>query len=176
MSTITEASVQSARPTRFMDAVDRLKEEHDALKIRLSAVQAKAQSVGKMKTVPEAMALLQQLREEITDFRTELDRHATWEERELFPLLCNYFNKYSGPSMMPSFWVMEKDHELAETFIDSFIESVDRLSLPTREAIRETSSHLIQACLILNEHLNLEEDIVYPMAEQILDDIDSLFS
>ncbi|WP_159881429.1 hemerythrin domain-containing protein [Paenibacillus puerhi] len=168
---------QSARPTQFMEAIDRLKEEHDDLRLRLKEICREGEGVSKLRSTSEAAEKLKELRGSISVLMESLDRHASWEEQELFPMLTRYFNKVQGPSIMPSIWVMEKDHELAHLFVQSFYEALDGPAQKGEKIhVKTAASHLIQACLILTEHLNLEEEVVYPMAEQILTDIDSLFS
>ncbi|SDC17815.1 Hemerythrin HHE cation binding domain-containing protein [Paenibacillus sp. UNCCL117] len=168
---------QSARPTQFMEAIERLKEEHNELRARLSDIRGQGERVSRLRSSREAEVKLKELRDSVGLLMESLDAHASWEERELFPMLTRYFNKMQGPSIMPSIWVMEKDHELAHMFVQSFYEAVDGCVEESENIhVKTAASHLIQACMILSEHLNLEEEVVYPMADQILTDIDSLFS
>ncbi|MEK8126484.1 hemerythrin domain-containing protein [Paenibacillus filicis] len=172
-----EIHVQSARPTQFMEAIERLKDEHEELRSRLMDIRRQGDAVTKLKSAAEAALQLGELKISIGALMESLDRHAHWEEQELFPLLTRYFNKVQGPSILPSIWVMEKDHELAHMFVQSFYDAVDGPAIEGEKIhVKNAASHLIQACLILTEHLNLEEEVVYPMADQILTDIDSLFS
>lgn len=168
--------MQSARPTLFVEAVDRLKAEHDELRALLYNIRNKGNGVASASTIAAARARLQELRSDVTAMMKKLQQHADWEERELFPMLSRYFHRMYAPSILPSIWVMEKDHQLAELFVQSFMESVNGYLAGQPIPVKETVSHLVQACLILTEHLNLEEEVVYPMTEQILTDLDSLFS
>lgn len=170
-------SDHAAHPTRFLFLVDRLKEEHAVMQIQLKEIRATAGSLYTLENCAEGACKLIELRERIMILVEDLDRHSQWEEQELFPQLQSYFNRYMMPSITPSIWVMEKDHELAKQFVQSFIDGVNDMGSPIDKIfLKEMASQLVQACLILMEHFTLEEELVFPLADQLLTDIDYLFS
>ncbi|MNI97519.1 hypothetical protein D3C73_1561810 [compost metagenome] len=75
--------------------------------------------------------------------------------------------------------MLEKDHELADSFIQSFHDTVQDLCgkpCVTKERVAEAASHLLQACLILHDHVTMEEQLVLPMADEVLTELDYFFS
>jgi iron-sulfur cluster repair protein YtfE (RIC family) len=116
----------------------------------------------------------------------ELKRHSVWEEEELFPILMHYSHKKIEPTIMPSLWVLEKDHELAVQYIESFVQASSALlhtlrlePLSGADLQREMKGGcdcLTQGCFILTAHFQMEEELLFPLAEDILTDMDYLFS
>lgn len=167
----------AAHPTQFLTIIERLKEEHEAMQLQLAEIRTMAGALYNETDCSKGLCKLVELQDRITVLVDELDAHAQWEEQELYPVLKTYFNRYLMPSITPSIWVMEKDHELAKLFVQSFIDGVNGAQAPIDQAfLKEMASQLIQACLILLEHFNLEEELVFPLADQLLTDIDYLFS
>lgn len=165
------------KPEQVTLMVQRLKEEHEALKGKVTVLYSKAREFNENLDVGMAWILLLPLWEEVQALQQELDEHAKWEERELFPTLTQYFNLHTRPTIMPSFWVMEKEHELAMQFIQPFIDVLKEISyeenpaipydLQTLAQIKLAAVDLFQACLILQEHFKIEEDLIYPLANEL---------
>ncbi|MNH95465.1 hypothetical protein D3C73_481130 [compost metagenome] len=167
----------SAHPTELALAMDRLQNEHDLFRDRLKVLEVQAKQVNMLDDIDKGIQVLTYLRQQTIQLVDELDVHADWEQKQLFPFLDHYFHHQHLPSILPSFWVLEKDHELAQSFIQSFMEAVDRLQVkPIKEGIIEAAANLIQACLILNDHITMEEHLVFPLTEQVLTDLDHFFS
>ncbi|WP_166242688.1 hemerythrin domain-containing protein [Paenibacillus turpanensis] len=167
----------SAHPTELAYALERLKEEHHVLRQGLQALKTFAKQTGAAVTPVEGFRKLMELMQQTGAFMLKLERHAEWEENELFPLISEYYHRHSGPSIAPSIWMMEKDHELASQFVRSFTEEANKITLPAdQRAVKRATDHLIQACYIFGEHFDLEEEVIFAPAEQILMDIDYLFS
>lgn len=167
----------TAHITELSVLMERLKEEHIELRQVLDDMESQAVQAELEADKHRALASLLHLRLWTLAFKEELDRHSEWEERELFPFLNAYFNKSKVPTMTPSLWSLENDHELAMSYMQSFLRSVHGLKSDS-DAMRmkQTAAYLTQACRMLRNHLEKEELIVYPMAEKVLTDIDSLFS
>jgi iron-sulfur cluster repair protein YtfE (RIC family) len=167
----------AAHPASFLSMVERLKEEHEAMQDQLKEIRTMAGEVYTLEDCTEGMCKLVRLQDRILVLIEDLDRHSEWEERELFPILQSYVNRYMKPSITPSIWVMEKDHDLAKQFVQSYIDGVNGMKAPIdRGFLKEMTSQLIQACLLLLEHFTLEEELVFPLTDQLLTDIDFLFS
>lgn len=72
---------------------------------------------------------------------------------------------------------MEKEQELADLFAKSFFETEESLpGAATKEQNHQAASHLLQACLILQEYFELEEDLIFPLVERMLTEIDNFHS
>ncbi|KIL41666.1 hypothetical protein SD70_06005 [Gordoniibacillus kamchatkensis] len=166
-----------ACPSPWMLVSMRLKDEHDQLTEELQDIRFVAQSIYDETDTKRARAILQALKRRMVDFMRRLHAHSEWEEREVFPVVNLYFHRLLKPSITPSIWVMEKEQKLADLFAQSFFEAEEALpEAATREQNRQAAAHLLQACLILQEHFELEEELIFPLAEQMLTDIDYFHS
>ncbi|MFH5185251.1 hemerythrin domain-containing protein [Paenibacillus sp. TAB 01] len=158
-------------------ATDRLKEEHEQLRNRLRVLETSAKEVMLLNDVAKSLQMIQKLRNETAQFELELERHSEWEEQRLFPFLLNYFHIQQAPTIRPSFWVLEKDHQLGVSFIQSFHETmIDTAPLGVKKQLTEAASALLQACLILNDHFAMEEQLILPLTEKVLTDLEYFFS
>jgi regulator of cell morphogenesis and NO signaling len=154
--------IASCNPEALDFATDRLKHEHDQLKQQLKALETSAKEVGLLNDPAKGVQALQHLRKQTSNFVEALERHAGWEDQELFPFLLDYFHSQVVPTITPSFWVLEKDHQLALLFIQTFHEAViDLTPIVVKRHLIEATAHLIQACLILNDHFIMEEQLVF---------------
>ncbi|MCD1261014.1 hemerythrin domain-containing protein [Paenibacillus athensensis] len=170
-------SEHAAHPTAFLTMVDRLKVEHAVLQQQLKEIRQLAGELYAAQDCASGPCRLIELQDRVLLITEDLDRHSKWEEEELFPVLQLYFNRKLLPSITPSIWVMEKDHELARLFVQSFIDGVNGMAEPIEEGfMKEMAAQLIQACLILSEHFTLEEELVFPMTDQLLKDLDYFYS
>ncbi|MDD9266768.1 hemerythrin domain-containing protein [Paenibacillus sp. GCM10023248] len=169
--------IAASNPSELEFATDRLREEHDRLRYQLRILETSAKEVGLLNDPAKGIQVLHDLRQQTSAFVQALERHAEWEDQELFPFLQDYFDRQPVPSITPSFWVLEKDHQLALLFIQTFHEAViDLTPLVAKKQLVEATAHLIQACLILNDHLTMEEQLVFPLAEKVLTDLEYFFS
>ncbi|MCS7460946.1 hemerythrin domain-containing protein [Paenibacillus doosanensis] len=173
----TQGDLGTAHETELSEALERLKREHDDLLRALNGLYAKARLAERETDPKRALPLLLQLRLGVTAFLEELERHSEWEEHELYPFLNDYFHRKHAPSIVPSLWMLEKDHELATDNLNSYLKAVRVIeSNPDAMLPSQAAGYLIHACRILQEHLRQEEQLVFPMTEQVLTDMDYLFS
>ncbi|MCQ6560015.1 hemerythrin domain-containing protein [Paenibacillus mendelii] len=179
--------LDSARTSAFLMLVIQLKTDHDCLKEKVDALYERSMSAAASPMSSTMFQTLEQLRSESAHLVSELDRHAKWEDQELFPIITSYFKKKIEPTMMPSIWVLEKDHELALQFFDTFLElsgsmlsmlkrGMERYDVHMAQQLKQATDHLTQGCLILKGHFHMEEDVLFPLVGEILTDIDYLFS
>ncbi|MFD0698192.1 hemerythrin domain-containing protein [Paenibacillus sp. GCM10027628] len=169
--------IASSNPSELVFATDRLREEHDRLRQQLKVLETSAKEIGHLNDPAKGIKVLQSLRRQASEFVEALERHAEWEDQELFPFLLEYFHRQVAPSITPSFWVLEKDHQLALLFIQTFHDAViDLTPLVVKKQLVEASAHLIQACLILKDHFAMEEQLVFPLTEKVLTDLEYFFS
>ncbi|MDQ1909927.1 hemerythrin domain-containing protein [Paenibacillus sp. GD4] len=168
---------EPAHPTELYHAIKQLIEEHEQLKLLIQALEEKARQAALSRDTEEQLKALRDLKADTVQFMSQMNRHSSWEEQVLYPFLHEYFDLSMGPSMVPSFWVLEKDHDLAEAYMDSFIDAVEDLASPgDRRQLQSVAEHLLQACRILSGHLAMEEQLVYPLSDQVLTDVDYFFS
>lgn len=178
-STGYKLGMASTNPNKLSFAVERWKDEHHRLRAKIKILETHAKEIGLMDNAEQRLDILSKLKQSTAGFMTELKRHAEWEDKEFFAFLIEYMKRDPVPTIMPSFWVLERDHELADSFFQSFHESVGQL-LARKNARKdqavEAASHLLQACLILNDHLTMEEQLVLPLTEEVFTDLDYFFS
>lgn len=170
-------SQNSARPTGFMYAVERLQEEREQLMNEMKSIYIEALEVGRNADSDNIRQLLEHLRNRTLAFVSDLEKYLEWEDEDLFPLVDDYFHKQPGPSITPSYWGLEKDREMAMLFIQSFMDlKLDGAEEDRQTPIKHATSHLAQACLIMQEYFRLEAELLFPLADEILTDIDYFYS
>ncbi|MGO4547982.1 hemerythrin domain-containing protein [Paenibacillus sp. 2TAB23] len=171
------SGLASSNPAMLSFATDRLKEEHEHLRNQLKIFESHAKEVILIDDTEKGLQILQQLRSGLLPFMYDLEQHVEWEKQDLFPFLMSYFNREPVPTIRPSLWVLEKDHQLSVSFIHSFDEAVTAIeSTAVKKELAEAAAHLVQACLLLNDHFTMEEQIILPLTEKILMDLESFFS
>lgn len=170
-------SQNSARPTGFMYAVERLQEEREGLMNEMKSIYIEALEVGRNAGCDNVFHLLADLRARTEAFVSNLDKYLEWEDEDLFPLVDDYFHKRPGPSITPSYWGLEKDREMGMLFIQSFLDlKVKEHNEESHTKIKHATSHMAQACLIMQEYFRLEAELLFPLADEILTDIDYFYS
>lgn len=171
------SGLASSNPDAIFYATDRLKEEHEQLREHLRILEVNAKEVMLLDDVGKCLQIVQQLKLWTAQFEEKLEQHSEWEEQELFPFLMAYFHRQPVPSIRPSFWVLEKDHQLGVSFIQSFNEAVlDMTPGVVRKRLVEAASYLLQGCLIMKDHITMEEQLILPLTERVLTDLDYFFS
>ncbi|TVX99013.1 hemerythrin domain-containing protein [Paenibacillus cremeus] len=174
---LSQLESSEAHGTELSAALDRLKQEHGELMQDLLELENEAKQAGQESDFDPAIRLLTHLRFRTQAFMNEMEQHSRWEEQELFPFLNGYFHQQTAPSIAASFWRLEKEHELAGEYLQSFLKETDGLRRDSKlEQLHHAAAYLIHACRILKEHLEKEEQLVFPMTEEVLTDLDYLFS
>ncbi|EFM12203.1 Hemerythrin HHE cation binding domain protein [Paenibacillus curdlanolyticus YK9] len=179
--------INTARPSAYMQLFQKLKSDHEQLKADCDELCDLSIRAAAAFSRRGAKSLLTVLRDRTAALLSELSVHSRWEDETLFPVFTRYYKKTIEPTIQPSLWVLEKDHELALQFFESFLHaSYAQLNLlamdeeaigPTFfEELKEGCHCLTQGCFILNSHFQMEEELIFPLAEEILTDIDYLFS
>jgi regulator of cell morphogenesis and NO signaling len=104
------------------------------------------------------------LREQMAAFVRELDPHSEREEGALFPLMAKYIGRQVGPIA-----VMEYEHELAKNNLKTFGEAMEQVKEPVdAERAKKIASYALQAHAVLTDHFMKEENVLFPMAENML--------
>lgn len=128
-----------------MKITDSLREEHRIL----------SPQIDQLEKLLNADTPLPELRAFATRFARDLLSHARMEDEILFPPLEEYFGRESGPVA-----VMKYEHNEIEGGL------ADVGSLETVADLRQT---LVQVLRVARQHFFKEDNMLFPMAEQILD-------
>jgi hemerythrin-like domain-containing protein len=146
----------------------KLKREHTPLREKMNQFAADASNVGHDPQVADWAQKLSDLKTKVVAFIQELDPHSELEEGTLFPLMAKYIGRDVGPIA-----VMEYEHEQAKQYLKTFVELMESEPAPVcKERARELASYAIRAHSILTDHFMKEENVLFPMAETILNDDD----
>lgn len=159
-------------PGNFPILVERLKEEHLQMRGQLAEIRTMAASLYSLEDCSIGMCKLIELQDLILSLVEELEQHSEWEENELFPLLQSYLHPTTALSVSRSITVLEQDHDLAKRVVQTFVDGVNTMKVPIdEEFLHVMASELMTACLILLRHFTLEEELVYPLADRIVEQL-----
>lgn len=143
-----------------------LKQEHGPLRELMDAFAREAANIGISQEITDWSHQLAALKEKVDAFVRELDPHSIREEGNLFPLMAKYIGRQVGPIA-----VMEYEHEQAKQNLEKFREAVEQVKEPVNAAqAKEIASYALQAHTILSDHFMKEENVLFPMAENILNE------
>ncbi|CAG7641700.1 Iron-sulfur cluster repair protein YtfE [Paenibacillus solanacearum] len=143
--------------------LQQLKQEHIPLRKAMDRFHAAAAEIvaAADKDYRDAFAAL---RDQVAAFAIELEAHAWKEDDGLFPMMARYIGRAFGPIA-----VMEHEHRQAEQLLGTFLDSAgaagDRID---QETAQELAGYAVQAYLVLTQHFDKEENVLFPMAERML--------
>ncbi|NIK27599.1 iron-sulfur cluster repair protein YtfE (RIC family) [Thalassobacillus devorans] len=149
--------------TQLCAALQHLKDEHPKLEEMMKKLQLAAAETKE--TPAEEITNLLALREEVISFMEYLIPHSEKEEGVLFPMMGKYIGTSTGPLV-----VMEYEHDLAKESFESFLKgtkNVTEIKDPSRLHL-----HVLEGCTTLFSHFNKEENVLFPMGENVLTDED----
>jgi hemerythrin-like domain-containing protein len=160
---------EQLHPTKLTFAFERLRNEHVLLYDAILELEQAARRLCKQEEPGAYVLGLSSLREKALNLMAELENHSVWEDHELFPLLTEYFQLPSRPDTTTSLWMLEHEHELANTFFRYFLEESEKQLIEGKrsQGVRVTDM-LLQACRLVKEHLETEEETVFPLEEELL--------
>lgn len=155
---------------KFTRALDQLKEEHEVLRKKLREFEVIDEIIRAGKKNTDWYGTLHNLKKRVEDFQELLTRHSDWEDEALFPTVSMYVEDNAGLVD-----VLEEDHYLAEQYIEAFLEELKKSAAPIYQpCARRIIGLLMNAHQLLQDHLKAEEHHIYPIAEEIIEDIDYL--
>lgn len=168
-----DRAVQSSHPTiEFIAAADRLSEDHIELKAKLLNLYKRMKQIVYGIDSLDWDDELNQLKSSVVLFMRDLDDHSRWEEANVFPMVALYMTTDKGVLSM-----MEEDHELAKQYLQAFLSGLEQLETPvSKQDARHAVAYLLEAYEILSEHFTMEEELIVPLTDRILTDIDYIFS
>jgi hemerythrin-like domain-containing protein len=152
----------------FIHAVDQLRNEHEGLKANLVLLENKWIQIGNDTNERSKSEDIRQLAQRVEAYLKVLHAHADWEDTVLFPMVSMYFTANAEQVAK-----IEADHAQAEVDLKTFVtiaRAVDQLVQP--EQLQAIGMKLLHACRLLHNHFVVEEQIIFPLAEEILEDID----
>lgn len=142
----------------------RLKQEHGPLREQMDEFARLAAGIGTGEERDDWREPLAALRAKVQAFADRLEPHSDLEEGILFPLMAKYIGRETGP-----IYVMEYEHDQAKGNLRVFLERSAESDAPvTALQAAEIASYAAAAHTILTEHFMKEENILFPMAENLL--------
>jgi regulator of cell morphogenesis and NO signaling len=155
---------------RFTEALEQLKAEHDLLRVKLQEFAVIDEIIRAGKPNTDWFGTLRNLKERVEGFLIMLEIHSDLEDLTLFPTVKMYM--VEDVSVLD---VLEEDHQLATQYIHAFLEELRHSVSPIHQGCATRIIELLMnAHQLLLDHFNAEEELIYPIADQILDDIDYL--
>lgn len=160
---------------KFARMIDRMKEEHADLRGKLRTIAAYASAICEDEGVPEGglCGTMRRLNDEVRLFLERFARLAKDEDDALMPTVALYVETGMADR--------EEKSELAVEATDhfrSFLEQTDQClngNVPgCREVAKQATRELLDACKTLKIILLEEANTIYPLAEEIIADIDYL--
>ncbi len=151
----TALAVEPARPT------EPFRTEHAALVEELDAV---ADRVGKLSSLP-ANDLAGEMSAIVTFFRDELEVHAGWEERVLYPAVDR---RVPTGGLEPFTASMRHDHTVVGRWIGE-LDTIARSSKPDPRAFSRRADNLLG---LVRAHFEAEEDVLLPILDRTMTEED----
>ncbi|GLB60425.1 hemerythrin domain-containing protein [Cytobacillus sp. NCCP-133] len=136
-----------------------LKEEHPPL---LAMLEELLRISLKIEESPDKAAF-NLLTEKVRSFIQALDPHSEREEGVLFRMMEQYLGKGTGPIA-----VMEYEHDQAKGYIKTYMEAAENTENMTGNEIAHHAGLIKNAYYTLTQHFAKEENILFPMAENLL--------
>jgi len=168
-------AVNPADYKEFKLIVKRFKNEHSTLEIRVSGLLARANQIQISQDLIAGLSLLHVIRMDVKMLMRDLEHHEQWEEENVFPLTSRFFKHQLGPSIIPSISVLEKEHDLVKRCFLPFLNLSEEVlvHLPVIDPriqgkISLCIVYLQQGAASLREHFELEEGLIYPLVDEIL--------
>lgn len=144
-----------------MQSIEDLKTEHEAVKITLRILDSICNAAEKAGEIPSPDHLAQL----IEFFRTFVDKcHHGKEEELLFPALEEVgVSREGGP-----IGVMLKEHQQGRELVTKMNAALVQYSEGNREAVSNLIQHARAYIVLLIQHIDKENNVLFPMADRHL--------
>ncbi len=140
-----------------MTPTETLKHEHQIVLLALKGATAEAERIGRTGEIDA-----DRVGKLVEFFRVFVDRcHHTKEEKHLFPRLCRASAQASAPVS-----VMLREHEEGREKVALVAEAMAKGGAQSAGAIRDA---LLAYADLLSQHIAKEDNILYPLADRVLD-------
>ncbi|RXT06301.1 hemerythrin domain-containing protein [Ammoniphilus sp. CFH 90114] len=146
-------------------ALDHLYKEHTPLRKQMEEFNTLAKDLQRIEEGSTRAEMWRELIRKVEAFEKDLTPHSEIEEGALFPLLAHYIGRETGPIA-----VMEYEHDQAKGYLKAFLEEASKSVDDMKR--NELASYAIQTYIILSDHFSKEENILFPMAEKFLTDLE----
>jgi len=144
-----------------MKAIQDLRMEHDAVRLTLRVLERIAQQI-EQKGTPDDPQHLDQLLEFFTVFVDKC--HHGKEEELLFPALEQAgVARDKGP-----IGVMLREHQLGRECVKKMKDAFSRIKAGIPQAATDFASSARDYITLLNQHIDKENNVLFPMAERLL--------
>jgi regulator of cell morphogenesis and NO signaling len=151
-------------PVKLCEGLAQLKSEHPPLLEKLDRLYELTQNIEKEIDLDNTF---QKLITDVRVFISELEPHSEREEGVLFKMMENYIGKSTGPIA-----VMEYEHDQAKMFIGTFLDKSTNSEILSTDDQIKYAGLIKNAYFTLTEHFAKEENILFPMAEKMLSNIE----
>lgn len=155
---------------QFVDSLDQLREQHRLLSDKLQEFVVIDEVIRLNRHNIDWYGTLRDLRGRVKAFAAELESHAETEERALFPTVMLYAEPEDSVQD-----IMCRDHRLALQYLKAFLNELNMMVSPIcrTDAIR-LMTLLMNGHDLLLDYFQEEERHLFPLAEQIITDIEYL--
>ena len=163
--------MKNNHPTlQFVDSLDQLREQHRLLSDKLQQFVVIDDVIRDNRSDIDWYGTLRDLRRRVQAFAAELESHAEAEERALFPTLSLYAEPDDSVQD-----IIGRDHRLALQYLNAFLNELNMMVSPIcrGDAIR-LMTLLMNGHDLLLDYFMEEERHLFPLAEQIITDIEYL--
>lgn len=156
---------------KFARMLDGMKEEHAELRDKLAAIADRAAEICDGSVPEDGLRwMMGRLAERVRALHEQVARHARNEDDILVPTLKLYAEG-EMPALERKAAIMERAAGQFRTFLAL---TDDCLKTPCREKAGKAAQSLLEACASLKRLFAEEADTIYPLAEEIIEDIDYL--
>ncbi|WP_161568307.1 hemerythrin domain-containing protein [Anaerobacillus alkaliphilus] len=149
--------------------LQQLIDEHPSLLAKMAEFNQLVLSYESSNSVEDWNDAINNLHLKITAFIEELEPHSDREEDILFEMMVKYIGREGGPIA-----VMEYEHNTAKLNLKEFMDKVESIKnekkIITKDEALTIFRHLKIVYMTLTDHFMKEENILFPMAEQMLSD------
>ena len=137
-----------------------LEDEHEVILLVLKAVEREAQEIRRAAKVDAT-----RVGKMLDFFRNFADKcHHAKEEKHLFPL----YEQRGIPREGGPIGVMLSEHEKGREHIRAAAASLQKASEGNQEAAEAFAEHLTGYVLLLRDHIDRENNVLYPMGNRLL--------
>jgi len=162
----SHCGMMGGRAVELCEPLQTLKSEHSPLTEQMEKLYQASTIIGGNPSIDNWIEQIKALKADVIAFVQHLEPHSEREEGVLFPMMAAYIGREMGPIA-----VMEYEHDQAKAHLKSFLEKTANLNLEVKaKEAGEFAALVIQAYFILKEHFSKEENVLFPMAEQMLSD------
>jgi regulator of cell morphogenesis and NO signaling len=156
-------------PVELCPPLQRLQDEHAPLRSGMNGFRELAEAILQGDRDSELEAALTDLHQQVESFVNLLEPHSDMEEGILFPMMAKYIGRDTGPIA-----VMDYEHDQAKKNLRAFLQGAEAWkeskAAPTKELAEELARYAVEAQSILTDHFMKEENVLFPMAMQLLSD------